>query len=258
MTKAFEYKGVSFNNSGDTTIVKDIDEKQGIITGYFSVFGNVDSDGDIIMPGAFKRSLSNNRRRIKHLWQHNPYQPLSSAATENLKLKEDSYGLYFESKISETSWGRDAIKCYVDGTIDEHSIGFVTVKQRDSDTLTVERWGQKVPVKEIHEVKLWEGSAVTFGANELARTESIKSLTKEQAIEKMNVSLKAFREGTYEQEEIFDLLEIYVKQLQQHILDLTEGSTPPAVEAPAPQKGEEFKSEDVVLIHTNLLKLKLI
>jgi hypothetical protein len=35
------------------------DGKQGIFEGYASVFNNTDSDGDIILPGAFKNALAN-------------------------------------------------------------------------------------------------------------------------------------------------------------------------------------------------------
>jgi hypothetical protein len=35
------------------------DGKQGIFEGYASVFNNTDSDGDIILPGAFKNTLAN-------------------------------------------------------------------------------------------------------------------------------------------------------------------------------------------------------
>jgi HK97 family phage prohead protease len=242
MIKAFEYKGMTPDNG--VTLIKDVDKESRTVTGYFSVFGNVDSDGDMIMPGAFKRTLANNLRRIKHLWQHNPHQPLSSASTENLTVKEDGIGLYFESKMNNTSWGRDAIEAYLSGTVDEHSIGFNTVNQT-----------KKQGYNELTELKLWEGSSVTWAANPEARTSAIKSLSKEQAFEKMQISLKSFREGTYENEEIFDLLEIYTKQLQQHILDLTEGSTPPVEPTPAPQKG--LKSEDLILLNTTLLKTRL-
>jgi hypothetical protein len=57
------YKNVS--NSSISGVIKDVDVKTGTVTGYFSIFGNVDSDGDMIMPGAFKRTLENNYRRIK-------------------------------------------------------------------------------------------------------------------------------------------------------------------------------------------------
>lgn len=239
------YKNVS--NSSLSGVIKDVDVKTGTVTGYFSIFGNVDSDGDVMMPGAFSRSLNNNYKRIKHLNQHRSYEPLSGTKNDNLVVKEDATGLYFESKISPTSYGKDVIQLYQDGVLDEHSIGYEVVRQRDSDTQTVMRWGQKVPVKELHEVKLWEGSTVTWGANPKAGTESVKSLTKEQAFEKMSGILKAIKNGKYEQEEIFEMLELHFKQLQQHILDL---STPPAASPAAPdpqeQKGAEIDTSAIL------------
>ena len=59
-------------------MVKDIDTVQGIITGYFSVFGNIDSDKDMIMPGAFKKSIQTQGARIKHLWQHDHRKPIAA------------------------------------------------------------------------------------------------------------------------------------------------------------------------------------
>jgi uncharacterized protein len=218
--------------------IKDVDSATGTVTGYFSIFGNVDSDGDIVMPGAFKRSLNNNYKRIKHLNQHRSYEPLSATKNDNLVVKEDDKGLYFESKISKTSYGKDTILLYLDGVLDEHSIGYEVTKSRDSDTQFVtSRWdpAKQVPVKELIELYLWEGSTVTWGANKNAGTSSVKSLTKEQAFEKMNGILKAIKNGKYEQEEIFEMLELQFKQLEQHILDL---STQPEVVATSldPQK----------------------
>lgn len=40
------------------------DGKQGIFEGYASVFNNTDSDGDIILPGAFKNALANQTRKV--------------------------------------------------------------------------------------------------------------------------------------------------------------------------------------------------
>lgn len=241
------YKNVSDSSLGG--IIKDVDVKSGTVTGYFSIFGNVDSDGDMIMPGAFTRTLNNNYKRQKHLNQHRSYEPLSATKNDNLILKEDSKGLYFESKITPTSYGKDTILLYQDGVLDEHSIGYEVIKSRDSDTKTVDRWGQKVPVKELHELKLWEGSTVTWGANERAGTESVKSLTKEQALEKMHGILKAIKNGKYEQEEIFEMLELHFKQLEQHIVDLSTSSTPPALIAPDSQTGvksDDFNTDEVL------------
>jgi uncharacterized protein len=236
------YKGVSDG------AIKDVDTKTGTVTGYFSIFGNVDSDGDMIMPGAFKATLNTNYKRIKHLNQHRSYEPLSSVKNDNLMVKEDPKGLYFESKISQTSYGKDVIQLYQDGVLDEHSIGYEVIRQRDSDTLTRPSWnGQKVPVKELIELKLWEGSTVTWGANERATTESVKSLTKEQAFEKMNGILKAIKNGKYEQEDIYEMLELHFKQLEQHILDLS--SCPEDVASSAtPQKSVDVDPFDTDMI----------
>jgi HK97 family phage prohead protease len=237
------YKNVS--NSSISGVIKDVDAKTGTVTGYFSIFGNVDSDGDMIMPGAFKRSLQNNYQRHKHLNQHRSGEVLSGTKKGNLVIKEDGKGLYFESKISQTTIGKDVILLYEDGALDEHSIGYEVMKSRDSDTQTRASWdGKKVPVKELHELKLWEGSTVTWGANEMATSESIKSMTKEQAFDKMACLMKALRNGKYENEEIFEMLELTFKQLEQHIIDLSASSTQlAATPAPDPQKG--VKSDDL-------------
>ena len=109
--------------------IKDIDSKQGIITGYFSAFGNVDSYGDIMMPGAFQRSIADwgpeGKGRIKHLMNHDPSQPLGKI----LELKEDGYGLYYRSQIGKHRLGQDFIKMVESDLIKEHSIGFRTLRE---------------------------------------------------------------------------------------------------------------------------------
>ena len=207
MKNILEYKGI---NVGPDSI-KDIDEKNGVVTGYFSIFGNKDSDSDVITKGAYKKTLSENYNRVKHLYQHDSFRPLAGVKNNKLVVKEDSKGLYFESTISQTSWGRDAIKLYADGVVDEHSVGFQTVKAVD-----------RSDYREITEIKLWEGSTVTWGANELALSKSafdVDSVTK-----KMDSVIKSIRTGKYENEEIFDSLEYYFKQLQQLFINLTNKS----------------------------------
>ncbi len=205
------YKNVSDNAVGG--IIKDIDEKTSTVTGYFSIFGNVDSDGDMIMPGAYKRTLQNNYHRLKHLNQHNSLQVLSGTKKGNLLVKEDNRGLYFESRMSETSYGKDVIILYKDGALDEHSVGFNIVKQQKASDYN-----------EIIEMKLWEGSSVTWAANEAATSKSMDKT----AICKMQEFMKALKAGQIDQEELCDTLELTFKQLEQTIQDLTDKGTQPA------------------------------
>ena len=227
MKNILEYKGV---NAGENSI-KDIDEKAGIITGYFSIFGNKDSDNDVITKGAYKKTLSENYNRVKHLYQHDAFKPLSGVKNGMLKVSEDSTGLYFESTISQTSWGRDAIKLYADGVVDEHSVGFQTVKSVDRDSY-----------REITEIKLWEGSTVTWGANDQARSKS--ALNAEELTKKMDSVIKSIRNGKYENEEIFDNLEYYFKQLQQLFINLTNKSESSTAPDTSVQPVEAIKSID--------------
>lgn len=211
--------------------VKDVDTVKGVITGYFSVFDNIDSDNDVIVKGAFERTLNNNGSRIKHLWQHDVRYPLAKPTT----IKEDNYGLYFESPISKTSYGKDVLQLYKDGVVDEHSIGFRTVKNVQKDNYN-----------EITEIKLWEGSTVTFGANELAKVTSVKGMTAEDVVSKMDAVYKSLKNGSFENEEIFEHLDIYFNQLKQYLSEITQS----AQNAPDPNKDDLHKLKEAVQLLT--------
>lgn len=219
MITGMEYKSI-LTSTKDAVI--NVDEAAGIIEGYFSVFGNKDSDKDIIRPGFFTKTLQENHSRIKHLYQHDSWKPLSGTKNGNLILTQDNYGLRYKSTVSKTSYGRDVIRLHLDGVIDENSIGFQTTQSKDHDDY-----------RELIEGIMWEGSSVTWGANDKALNISAKSLNKDELFVKMNTITKAIRNGKYENEDLFDSLEIYLKQLQTIINEL---STKAAAEAPKPDE----------------------
>ena len=224
--------------------IKDIDAKTGIVAGYFSIFGNKDSDGDIVMPGAFKKSIKENgpdsgKPRILHLLHHNSMQPLAKPKV----LKEDKTGLYFESSISHTSYGKDVIQLYSDGVLTEHSIGYQIVK-REVD--------ERAEVQKLTELKLYEGSTVSWGANMEALVTSIKDGTPDKDI--MDELLKKFDaletalKGNYT-DDTARQLEIYFKQIQQLIISLVRKSEP---DKPTPEPEKPKIDMDWVI---NKLKL---
>ena len=65
--------------------LKDLDDSKGIVSFYFSSFGNEDSDGDILQKGAFTKSIKENLSLIKHFKNH--YHKL--ALGKILELCED-------------------------------------------------------------------------------------------------------------------------------------------------------------------------
>jgi len=195
--------------------IKDVDTVQGIVTGYFSIFGNKDSDGDIVLPGAYRKTLKENgpnseKPRILHLYMHDPYKPLAKPHV----LKEDKTGLYFESKISDTALGKDVLQLYLDKVLTEHSIGYQIVK-REVD--------EKEETQKLIELKLWEGSTVSWGANMDALVSTVKTEGKDShsweiLIKKLD-ALQSAVNGNYT-DETARQLEIYFNQLKQLAISL--------------------------------------
>ena len=202
--------------------VKDVDKKQGIVSGYFSAFNSKDSDGDIIKPGAFTKSINDwfPKGRIKHLLNHNPSQPLGVI----LDLKEDDYGLKYTSKIGSHALGQDFIKMVDSGLIKEHSIGFQTIQEGKS---------KEEDANIITEVKLYEGSSLTaWGANENTPITDFKGYKVEEIADRIKAFEKFVRNSDATDETI-ELCIIQIKQLSQVIESM---NSTPAAKAQEPQK----------------------
>lgn len=187
--------------------VKDIDSAKKIVTGYLSAFNNKDYDNDIIVKGSYKKSISERKDNIFFLNQHDWKQPHGKFS----KLIEDEKGLYFESMpLIDTSYSMDAFKLYEAGIVKEHSVGYSVVNQE---------YDKKQNANIIKEIKLYEGSNVTLGANSNTPFTGFKSLTIKEVESQHKLILKAFRNGTFT-DETFGLLEIALKELQTQAYEL--------------------------------------
>jgi HK97 family phage prohead protease len=216
--------------------VKDVDTKQGIVSGYFSAFGMVDSDGDIMMPGAFKRSIQDwgpdAKGRIKHLLNHDPSKPLGKI----MELKEDGYGLFYRSQVGKHQLGQDFVKMVESGLISEHSIGFRTLREQKNDS-----------ANEIHEVMLFEGSSLTaWGANEHTPMLGIKSIKNIDEIKEQIRNFEKFIRNSDVTDETIELCLIKVRQLAQAVEQMS--STKATHEEPKQQKGEEVNVSSLISI----------
>ncbi len=114
---------LQFKNT--TLEIKDIDFNKRTVVGYFSQFGSKDSDGDIIVKGAYTKTIKENTARIAHLLQHNIHQPIGKIQS----LVEDSNGLKFESIMSQSTLGNDTLIQYQEGILREHSVGSISFKE---------------------------------------------------------------------------------------------------------------------------------
>jgi HK97 family phage prohead protease len=205
--------------------IKDVDAKKGIVTGYFSAFNIKDSDGDIILPGSFKRSIEEwqPKGRIKHLLNHDPRQPLGKIT----ELREDSYGLYYESQIGKHNLGQDFIKMVESDLVKEHSIGFNIKGQRKAEN-----------ANEIYDIVLYEGSSLTsWGANEYTPLLGLKSA--DDRVQRIK-RLEKFIKHSDATDETIELLMLEIKQLNQLVEDLS--NVPASVQEPVEPKVDTAKA----------------
>lgn len=221
----YQYKTGNF-----AAAIKDVSAKEGIVSGYFSAFDNVDADGDIIRMGAFSKTIQEQgpdsaHPRIKHLMNHDINLPLGKL----MILKEDATGLYYESKVGTHTLGQDYIKMVESGLITEHSIGFRTVKRNQLQDYEGYQKNPSGGWFEITEVKLYEGSSLTaWGANSMTPIVALKGMTIEQQLEKMlqrSKSLEKFCRNSTATDETIELLLIEQKQLTQLIVDMQKEAT---------------------------------
>jgi HK97 family phage prohead protease len=138
-------------------------DADGIVEGYASLFGEIDQARDMVMPGAFRRTLAERGlRRIPMLFQHDPSEPIGIW----LELAEDHLGLRARGKlIPDVQRSREVFALVKAGAIDGLSIGFRTVKGR---------FDPRARVRKLAEVDLWEISIVTFPLLAGARVRAVK------------------------------------------------------------------------------------
>lgn len=141
------------------------DGKQGIIEGYASVFNNTDSDGDIILPGAFKNALANQTRKVAMFFNHKTWDlPVGKWDA----LEEDNKGLLVRGQLTPGHSGASDLKAAMQhGTMEGMSVGF-SVNKDDYSIGTLGRIFKNVSA-------LREISVCTFPANELAGVSAMKS-----------------------------------------------------------------------------------
>lgn len=162
------------------------------LKGVAAVFGNLDAQGDIILPGAFTKTISEEYAtgRVKHLWQHDFFEPPVATITELRELNRDelppavlekapeaSGGLFIARKyydgVDKSNWILQALKA---GDITEMSIGYDPV-DFEIDVQT-DANGNEFSIRKLKQVKLFDTSDVNWGANSATVTTGAKSADK--------------------------------------------------------------------------------
>jgi HK97 family phage prohead protease len=146
-------------------------QDDGYFDGYLSTY-DVDLGGDRIWPGAFKKTSKENKT-FKLLYQHDRYEPIGSFGG-----KEDDHGFFIKAQLvlDTISTGHPAVpnahKTHAlikNGVLDSLSIGYDVIKFDDE-------MDKGKRIRNIRELKLWEGSVVTFAMNPNAQIRNVKAI----------------------------------------------------------------------------------
>lgn len=161
----------------------------GLFSGYGSVFGNVDSGGDIVHAGAFSKSIQEweGRKRMPPvLWNHDRNEPIGVYTA----MREDEKGLYVEGKllVDDVQRAREIHALMKAGALDGMSIGYgVRDSTRDRST----------GITNLKDLRLFEVSIVTFPMNEAARVDAVKSALEEGSLPSLPEFEKFLREAGF-------------------------------------------------------------
>jgi len=155
--------------------LKAIDD-DGTFEGYGSVFHVEDSYKDVVLPGAFAKSLtvwSQKQALPAMLWQHNASKPVGVYET----MYEDTHGLFVRGRLlkDEVALAGEAYALLKAGAVTGLSIGYSTV---------VDEYDRETGITTLKELDLWEVSVVTFPANDAARVDSVKSIATRRDFER--------------------------------------------------------------------------
>src|SRR4030042_6440076 len=129
--------------------VKAVNDDDWQVSGYISIFNTVDLTGDMILPGAFDKSLKSGRK-VRFLFNHDGGRILGAPRV----LKPDQKGLYGSFKISKTPLGADVRQLLLDGALDSFSFGY-----------NVQDYEYKGDVRVLKQIDLYEASLVSIPAN---------------------------------------------------------------------------------------------
>jgi len=218
--------------------VKDVDLAKRTVQVIYNTTNFFDSDFDVIRPGAFTKSVnergpqSNAKAKIKHFLFHDPNKMPGKIEVLEEREIDGRVVEYAEVRLSESTDGIDTLIKYQEGIYDNHSIGFQYVPNKIEmieegndefekilSTLSNPEEAAAVGfLYNVTEVKQFEGSTVSFGANNQTPLLGVKSENKEGALlkifEKLDAMQRVMKSGNLS-DEGFMKLEIEINQIKQ-------------------------------------------
>src|SRR3990167_10749835 len=135
------------------------DDSTGAVEAAFSVFNIIDSDGDVVRPGAFKDG-----QEVPMVWAHQWDKPVGRGVVKVGRKQAIFDGNFF----LDTQAGMEAYRTVKNmGNLQEWSFGFRVLEAEDGQF-------EDMGVQFLKKLELFEVSPVLVGANRETRTLAIK------------------------------------------------------------------------------------
>lgn len=250
-------------NGVDKQAIKDVDTTNRMVTGIYNTYNFLDSQGDILLPGCFDRSIkergpkSDAAAKVVHACDHDLTRiPGKIVTLEEKKINYNGQNLdclYFETKMASTTLGEDKLIEYAEGIVQNHSVGLSYIftpkglktvyrvapgtdyvsdewKKIQDSIVNPEAMEAREVVWLVGEAKLWEGSSVAFGANSLTPNLGGKSFAgAKKSYELLFINRLSKLENSFKMnptEENAELVAIQILQLKEMVSDFCSKLSP--------------------------------
>lgn len=209
--------------------------KEGQFQAYASVFGNKDSYGDVVMPGAFTDTLAgwkDSGNSIPLLFGHNMSDPDFNIGSV-VDAKEDDHGLLVTGELDlEASKAAQTYRLIKGRRINQMSFAYDVLEggfaTRQKDPNGKDDADNQEEVFELRKLKLYEVSVVPIGANQETEITAVKAA---------QLAEQQLRDGHLDPASFKALLKTY--HTIGELLMASKIAELPAANAPAPVKDEE-------------------
>ena len=145
----------------------ELKKDSGQVKAVFSVFNSLDSDGDVVVPGAVKSGFKNDK--VPMVWSHNWDKPIGKGTIK----QTDNEALFEGEFFMDTESGKEAYNLVKNmSDMQQWSFGY---RVNDAEVSEFTHDGEEVDARYLKDLTVFEVSPVLVGANQDTYTLAIKS-----------------------------------------------------------------------------------
>jgi HK97 family phage prohead protease len=152
--------------------ILNFDEETGTVEAVFSVFNEIDSDNDVVLPKSIRSGYGD--KGVAMVWGHDWKNIIGKGKI----IQDDNKAVFKGSFNMNTNAGKEAYETVkAMGDLQQWSFGFEVL---DSEVgLFSKDGGEEKEVRYLKDLKVWEVSPVMVGANQNTHTVAVKNAEQE-------------------------------------------------------------------------------